>query len=254
MNHSIHTPNKIYVYYRVSTHYQADDNRNGLDSQTDTCDRYALKIFKTPERNIDYYCDIGSTYNNKCVLKEQNKLIRDLNYNSVVLVYDVSRLGRNILQVFKLLKKIKENHSYVISINDNVCYGKSRLLDKKFLYKVIESEEKSDLKSSRMSGYISMIRSLGGYIGRSPYGYNIAKINSVPKLVKNTEEQNVIKQIKKFKKSRKSYEEMAVILNRTGNKRGSIWSASNVRSVQLKARKTTKSSSSLEVSMSSLQV
>ena len=105
-----------------------------------------------------------------------------------------------------------------------------------------------------MSGYISMIRSLGGYIGRSPYGYNIAKINSVPKLVKNTEEQNVIKQIKKFKKSRKSYEEMSVILNRTGNKRGSIWSASNVRSVQLKARKTTKSSSPLEVSMSSLQV
>ena len=47
---------------------------------------------------------------------------------------------------------------------------------------------------------------------------------------------------------------MSVILNRTGNKRGSIWSASNVRSVQLKARKTTKSSSPLEVSMSSLQV
>jgi len=248
-------PSKVCVYYRVSTQGQADDDRNGLDVQTKACDRYALSLYKMKESCINYYCDIGSSYNNKCILRDQNLMVRHIYPGTVILIYNVSRLGRNIDQVMKLLIKIKKMKGQVISVTENICYGKTRLQDKKFLYRVIESEEKSDYKSDRTTKYIQLIKDMGGHIGRPSYGYSVQKINGIPKLIKNIQEQKVIKDIKKYKIQYKSSGEIAIILNRKKIlKKGNMWTNLTVDSVKLNILKTTKVKSNLENSMSSLSV
>jgi DNA invertase Pin-like site-specific DNA recombinase len=232
-NYNLSKINNVCVYYRVSTPGQANDERFGLDKQTDKCEYYSKNIFKKNENQINYYCDIGSTYNNKCVLKQQNVMIRDIQYGSVILVHDVSRLGRNIEQVFKLLKKVKAKDSYIISIEDNVCYGKTRLLDKKFWYKIIESEESSDKKSNRMTRHINMIRELGGHVGGVPYGYIVQKMNDVPRLAKNAVEQNAIKLIKSMVNKKTLWQIVTILRASYGKKRGKMWTLMNVKSINL---------------------
>lgn len=234
-NFNISAINKIYVYYRVSTPTQANNEHYGLDKQTEKCDYYAKQIFDQNENQLNYYCDIGSSYNNKNILKEQLKMIRDMEQGSVILIHDVSRLGRNISQVFKLLKKVRDNGSYIISIDDNVCYGKTRLLDKKFWYKIIEAEESSDRKSSRMTKRINIIKSNGGHIGATPYGYSKQYINGIPRLYKNTDEQKVIAFIKSLV-GKKSYTYIKCSLNNMyGCKRGKIWTIANTKTINLNA-------------------
>ena len=186
---------EVYIYYRVSTNGQADHERYGLTNQTNTCEHYSRQIFKKNENQINYYCDIGSSYNDKNKLKQQVKMVNQLCYGSVILIHDVSRLGRNIGQVFKILQKVRNAGSYIISLEDNVCYGKTRLLDKKFWYKIIEAEESSDKKSSRMINHIESVRAQGGHIGATPYGYKKEKMNGISRLCKDIVEQKAIKTI-----------------------------------------------------------
>lgn len=254
-DYALKKPNQIYVYYRVSTRQQADCDRSGLDIQTDECDNYALKIFKVREKDINYYCDIGSTYNNKGALKEQSKMLREMYRDSVLLIHDVSRLGRNTSTVFKFLDKIKKLNCCIISITDNVCFGKTRLLDKKFYLQIVKSEESSDKKSYRMTTYLRAVNAAGGHIGRPPYGYNVQKINGVPRLVKNTEEQKCISYIKKNRN--KPLHLIARTLNTSyGLKRGNLWTDATIRSINVnkKIKSYKVKNSSLTSSMASLTV
>ena len=216
---------KTYVYYRVSNKRQANDldnqqtnnydnQPNGLDNQTDLCDEYALKILKTSESNIDYYCDIASSYNNPNALKELNKLAKNLEPNSVILIYSVSRLGRNTFQVFKLLRTIKKLNSCIIAVNDNLCYNNNnRMMDKKFYHKIIDAELSSDYKSERSKNHIINLKKNGGFIGRPPYGYKIYKKNNIPALIENKDEFSIINLIKDQFKILQNYTLVADYLN-----------------------------------------
>lgn len=253
MSFNIKASGNYCIYTRVSTKNQANDEANGFDKQDKACEYYADKIFDKKETSINYYSDIGSTYNNKSKLKQQLLMLDELKFNSVILIHDVSRLGRNSLQVLTFLQKIKNASSYIISVTDNVCFGKSKILDKKFYHKIIDAEEKSDHKSMRMTKHIKAIKKMGGHIGRVSYGFSLKKINNVPKIVKNEEEQNNIKIIKKLLKT-KSYDEIVIMLNRSNSfKRGKQWCITNIKSINLN-KKIPKSNNSLVSSMKNLNV
>ena len=141
-------PTNIYVYLRVSTRVQTYKN-NGLEEQNEICQDYIKKNFPNLINNVEFYTDVGSSYNGKNKLTNLNKIIRRLstNTNTLLLVRDISRLGRDTFQVFSLLKKIKKSNSYIIGIEENLCYNHSRLMDRKFSHSIINSEEHSDFKS-----------------------------------------------------------------------------------------------------------
>lgn len=236
-NFNINNVGDVFAYCRVSTWKQYNQNDNytcGIDNQYEACQRYSNN---TLHSNINYYHhDVGSSYNGKNILKELNKLTKLINNNDVILVHDVSRLGRNIEQVFKLLLAVKRKGCYIISVTDNVCYGKTRLMDKKFWYKIIAAEEDSDKKSERMTLRIAKIRAKGGHIGIVPYGYTLQKMNGVPRLVKSEEEQAIMKIIKSDRQKNISPQRTADKLNVNSTRKGKQWTRYNVLSVDVNAK------------------
>lgn len=190
------TPTKICIYYRVSTKMQADVT-NGLDKQTELCESYAKSIFNTKITSIDYYCDIGSSYNDVNALKQLNKLTNKIEPNTVILISDVSRIGRNAFQVFKTLQRIKKSNCKIIAVTDNLCYNNNnKLMDKRFYHKIIDAETFSDKKSIKSSNIYKNLKNNGGHIGKAPFGFTVEKVDNTRKLIKNENEQKTINSIK----------------------------------------------------------
>lgn len=231
-NFDIKHVNRVIVYARVSTRKQASNGKNGLSIQRDICKDYCNKVLK--KRDYDYYEDIGTTYRGKNILENQNKMVRRIDCpDTIIIIHSVSRLGRDLEQTVKFLTSLKKKGVIIISVSDNSCYGKTRLLDKKFYYRMIFAEEKSDLKSEKMSTRNRMIIQMGGYVGRAPYGYCKNKINGVPMLVKDKEEQTVMKTIITLRKKRKNDVQIAQYLQKKNlTKRGFLWSKYTIRSIQ----------------------
>lgn len=207
-------PSNIYIYLRVSTRTQIHKS-NGLNEQNNICQSYIKNNFPRFNGEIKFYTDVGSSYNNKNVLINLNKIIRKISSetNSLILVRDISRLGRDTFQVFNLLKKIKQSKSYIIGIEENLCYNYSKLMDRKFSHLIIDSEEHSDKKYIKSTNRINKIKSAGGYVGRVPYGCMIVKKNNIPYIYKNPDEINIIRMIKHVFLKYKSVSETTKYLN-----------------------------------------
>ena len=251
-NFSLDYVNDVFVYCRVSTMKQYNDSANGIDRQYGVCERY---VNQSLDKNITYYHhDVGSGYRNKDILRELKKMLKVLVHNDVIIIHDVSRLGRNIEVAFKILREIRKKECYIISVNDNVCYGKTKLLDKKFWYKIIEAEESSDKKSALMTKRIARIREKGGFFGNPPFGYSTQKMNGIPRLVKNPDEQKAIKIIKSLQKKNKTNFQIDNVLNSTCTKRSKRWTQSNVDSVDVDAKYQHYKLKKLEKSMSDLRI
>ena len=222
----------VYIYYRVSTISQEYEN-NGLDNQTNLCENYLNNVYKIKEKNINYYCDIGSTYHNK-TLKQQNKMIKDLpKYsNSLIIIYDISRIGRNTFLAFQFLNKIKKLNSFVIAVKDNLCFNYNKLMDKKFYNKIIEAELSSDNKSINSIERINDIKIRGGYVGRPPFGYKIIRVNNLPKLIKCDLEMKLIEQIKKkYSKDKCYYKTLNYFNIKNKFNRNSLWTIYSIKRI-----------------------
>lgn len=224
-------PDYIYIYTRVSTKPQAND-LNGLEEQDLICTSY-IQNNKLNNIKTFHYTDIGSSYNEKNKLTQLNKLVKNLVPNSLILVRDISRLGRNIFQVFNLLRKIKKLNSYVIGINENLCYNYSKLMDKQFSYCIIDSEWHSDLKSVKITNRINNIKKYGGYIGRTPYGTHIIKKNNIPYLYKNEKEIDIIKKIGKLFFKYMNISHIVNYLNKNNmlNRKNTLWTDKKILSI-----------------------
>jgi DNA invertase Pin-like site-specific DNA recombinase len=226
------TPGHVYGYTRVSTHRQATE-KNGLDYQYDLCENYSKNVIK---KNIfEFHTDVGSSYNNEFALKNLTKLVKNMPTNSLILVSETSRLGRNTFQVFRLLREIINKKSYVISIAENLCFNKTRLMNKQFYQKIIEAEKDSDLISIRVTNALSSIRARGGHIGMAPYGYSKQRVNGLMILVSNDNEKKIIKKlIEKFNVVKNYFDVTCYLLKNKIMKRNKYWSTSAVKDILTK--------------------
>jgi DNA invertase Pin-like site-specific DNA recombinase len=227
---------KIYIYTRVSTRKQSYDNHNGLHIQYTSCSEYTLKNYKK-HKNIFNFIDIGSSYDKKNILTKRNKLLKESINNSLVIIYDISRIGRNTIDTIKFLEKIKQKDIMIHSVKDNLTFNKSKLMDKDFYRKVIDSENNSDLKSIAVKKSFSDIKNKGGHIGKAPFGYYTIKINNIRHLKEDSHEQEMIKLINKkiryFSRHCKNpYSKTAEYLNDESLKyKNKPWNRQNVKYV-----------------------
>ena len=199
INH-INPINTINIYTRVSTNVQASDNHNGLDIQLKECKKYFSKTYKKRTK-FNILQDIGSSYNYKNKLVQRNKLLRTLQPESTIIIYSISRIGRNTIETMDFLKKVKQKNSVIYSVTDELFFNKCKLMDKDFYHKVIDSEKSSDLKSIACKKRIQHTKKLGGFIGRVPFGYHCVRENGVRTLKENYHESHVVTLIKKKIKS-----------------------------------------------------
>lgn len=226
-------PENFYIYSRVSTNSQATDSNHGLDSQDLISENYLKEIFsqndKSIESNVNYYCDIGSSYSNPKSLHQLDLMVKQLEPNSLILISETSRLGRNVQQVINMLKKIENKNCWIISVTEGLCFNKSKLMNKQFYQKIIDSERESDLISIRITNAYKVIKEKGGFIGCAPFGKKKIKINKITKLIDNQEEINIIKLVIELYKKFNSYKIVADKLNENFiKKRNLVWTRYSV--------------------------
>jgi DNA invertase Pin-like site-specific DNA recombinase len=191
------SPTNFYVYTRVSSNQQATDSNHGLDSQILICENYLKSIFEFNDQQIesvvDYYTDIGSSYSNPKALHQLNLLFKKLKNDSLILISEISRLGRNVRQVINMLKTIEDKNCWIISVTEGLCFNKSKLMNKQFYQKIIDAERESDLISIRTTNAYKVIKEKGGFIGRAPFGKKKVINNGITTIVDNIDEINIIK-------------------------------------------------------------
>ena len=223
--------NQLIIYSRVSTKKQYND-ANGLDYQDMVCENYIKEVFNVNPQEVNYYCDMGSSYNSIFRLKDLNLMVKNLVPNSVILVSEISRLGRNVCQVIPLFKKIKDKKCWIISVCEGLCFNKSRLMDKQIYQKVIDAERESDLISMRTSNANKLIKQNGGHIGRAPYGKEKIKVNGVPILTDCKNEQEIIMDIKNLFRVHQNYHKVKEeLVKRNLKKRNIHWTIASIKNI-----------------------
>jgi DNA invertase Pin-like site-specific DNA recombinase len=157
--------------------------------------------------------------------------MRNISQNDLIIIYEISRLGRNIYQVIDFLEKIRNKGAIIYSVEDNLFYGKDKLIDNLFLYKVIKSKEYSDCLSNKTKTTQTFIKENGGHVGKVPYGYKLSHTDGIPKLIMENDEQNIIKLIiNKHDKELLSFNDITKYLNNNLiQKRNCNWTFTNVR-------------------------
>lgn len=187
----------IVIYCRVSSAKQADDTHTGLKTQSTTC----LKYIENNEeyKNIELFliAEIGSSYNNQNALTKLDKLLETMKSNTLILIYDVSRFGRNIYQTNRDCEKVELKNSYIISVSELICFGLSRITDQAFFQKSTEAEMFSNIQSARAKNRCKLLKENGEYVGRAPFGKMVIKDDDNRRiLVDKPDEVSIINVIK----------------------------------------------------------
>lgn len=222
----------IYIYNRVSTSKQSSDKKLGLSTQKDLCDKYITKFYPY-NQNILNFNDIGSSYKSHKILFGMKDLISKLKPNSLILISETSRLGRSKKMVEQILKIIKKKKSFIVSISENLVFGKTKLNDKIFIEKVIDAEKESDVLSLRIKNTHAYIKKNGGYLGKAPFGYTIKKDHrNIPVLKENQKDFDLIDKIVNLSNECLAYSEIKDVLNNqkilNNNK---YWTTSKVKNI-----------------------
>lgn len=161
---------KCYIYTRVSTSTQVDGY--SLDAQVETLTNYAKY------RDIDIvgeYCDAGISGGNVEGRKDFLRMIRDIvdekDHVCFVLVFKLSRFGRNSADVVKYMQLLQDYDVDLVSVSESIDSstqsGKMMLT----IMSAVAEIEKDNITAQFMAGKIQKVRSGGWHGGPIPYGY-----------------------------------------------------------------------------------
>jgi DNA invertase Pin-like site-specific DNA recombinase len=223
------TSKQVIIYERVSSAGQdrPEYGRVGLETQNftilDHCRKNNLTIIRT-------YSDVGSgKFINE--LMNLGEMVTTINNNTDIIIYSVSRIGRNYDEVKKLINILHKKNCSIYSVTEKLFST-----DTKFDDLLKQAERESENLSRLIKNSIRRRKELGGHIGRVPYGYIAYRdTNGIRKIKINPLEKNIINIIKSKIESPKK---IANYLNKTGKlKRGNMWKPNMIRSIIYKSRK-----------------
>ena len=195
---------KVYIYTRVSTEKQVKGDTDkydtyglGMEAQVQICIRFYQDQIEDQLRMIpEIVSDVGSTFNDQGKMPKFDSMLESLPENSLILIVDVSRLGRNIYHSVRNYEIIEQKKSWLYSVNENKVFGKVRADDLFFFNKTIEAESFSLNKSSNTKAIFDIIRSNGGYVGGIPFGMKLERgPRGVHKLKRDSKQNMIIKKV-----------------------------------------------------------
>lgn len=187
----------VHIYIRVSSKKQNEYNNISLDMQLAKCMEYFSNSTFCNTHNTVVYSEVVSA---RYLANQTNllKLFEKLTDGDVILVYNVSRFSRDSAGAIDLLYN-KLPTINIISVNEGISYPANR---NSFRIKLVEANEESDVISDRVRGANEYIKSKGGHIGSTKYGYSTIRqppaegeTYSTRVLVENEREMKVIKRI-----------------------------------------------------------
>ena len=174
----------IYGYIRTSTDKQNNENQH-----------YEIEEFaKNNNIKIDKW--IEETISSKKDLEERKlgKLLKKIKQDDIIIASELSRLGRNLLQVMSILHHCMNIGCQVWTIKDNYRLGtdiQSKVLAFAF---GLSAEIERTMISQRTKRCLDRLRAEGKHIGRSKGSKNKStKLSGKTDLIKTLLSQNISK-------------------------------------------------------------
>lgn len=173
---------KIYGYVRVSSDLQNCANQH-----------YEIETFcKKNHLIIDEW--VEEVISSKKILKERKlgKLLSKLKKDDILITTEISRLGRNMLEVMGILQHCLEKECQVWTIKENYRLGvdiQSKLLAVVFS---LVAEMERQMISQRTKECLKRLKDEGKHLGR-PYGFTYRKLHKKHNKIKELLDRQVPK-------------------------------------------------------------
>ncbi len=155
----------IYFYIRVSTDLQNCANQ-----------RFELETFaKKNNIKVDEYIEETISSRKPLSQRKLGKLLDRLNKGDIIITTEISRLGRNMLEVMGILQQCLEKECEIITIKENY-HLKSDISSKVLAFAFsLASEIERQLISQRTKESLKRLKNEGKHLGR-PYGTTYRKL------------------------------------------------------------------------------
>jgi len=193
----------IVSYIRTST----DKQQNSIDTQIDTIEKYC--DYKGI-RSSKYFIDFGIS-GKTCDRPKFNQLITMITENKIekVIITELSRLGRNLLQTLEVVEIFKKHDVDLVVLKENISLKSAT--GRMFMNILLTlSQFEREQISSRVKSVLKHKKETNQVYGKVPYGKEL--ING--KLEDNKREIFMLKKIKTLRSKGKSYGFITMFLNR----------------------------------------
>lgn len=174
----------IYGYIRISTEKQNNENQH-----------FEIENFATANNiHIDKW--VMETISSRKPLEERKlgKLLKKLKPDDILITSEISRLGRNLLQIMSILHYCMNIGCQVWTIKDNYRLG-SDIQSKVLAFAFgLSSEIERNLISQRTKNSLDKLKAEGKHIGRVKGSKNkTTKLSGKEELIKKLLSQNIKK-------------------------------------------------------------
>ena len=171
-----------YAYIRVSTDHQHVENQ-----------KHEILTY-TQKHNIQIDKWIDETISSRKPLTERKlgKLLKRLKKGDILIATELSRLGRNLLEVMGILQKCLEKDCQIWTLKENYRLGadiQSKVLAFAFS---LASEIERQLISERTKNSLQRLKDEGKHLGR-PHGFSYRKLQKKHDKIKELLDKNVTK-------------------------------------------------------------
>ena len=147
----------IYGYIRVSTDHQTTENQ-----------RFEIKKFcEKQELVIDCWIEETISSTKDLNKRKLGRLIKRIRKDDMIIASELSRLGRNLLQIMSILHHIKDNYRLGSDITSKVlafAFG-------------LSAEIERNLISQRTKEALARVKSEGKHVGRPCGSRNMSKLD-----------------------------------------------------------------------------
>lgn len=174
----------IYGYIRVSTDKQTTQNQHYEIEKF--CKQQGIHIDEWIEETISSTTELGK--------RKLGRLIKKVKKNDLIIASELSRLGRNLLQVMSMLNRLLDTDARVWTIKDNYKLGddiSSKVLAFAF---GLSAEIERKMISQRTKEALAARRAAGKVLGR-PYGSKNmrVKLSGKEEIIRNFIDQGLSK-------------------------------------------------------------
>lgn len=171
-----------YAYIRVSTDHQNIENQ-----------KHEILLF-CQKHNIQIDKWIDETISSRKSLAERKlgKLLKRLKKGDILIATELSRLGRNLLEVMGILQSCLKKDCQIWTLKENYHLGadiQSKVLAFAFS---LASEIERQLISERTKNSLQRLKDEGKHLGR-PYGFSYKKLQKKHDKIKELLDKNVTK-------------------------------------------------------------
>ena len=157
----------IYGYTRVSTELQNTENQ-----------KHEIQTFAENNKiNIDRWVDEVISSRKSLKERQLGKLLKHLKKGDILIASELSRLGRNLLEVMGILQRCLEKDCQIWTLKENYKLGadiQSKVLAFAFS---LAAEIERQLISQRTKESLKRIKDEGKHLGR-PFGFNYQKLDA----------------------------------------------------------------------------